>query len=94
MDRLFWCAGEEIILYFEYSFMRLLISYKGINKILRDVQTYSGIVKFVNENFFLKLSKWTITYIDSDGDRIALDSEIDVQNMLSSATKDHLKAVV
>ena len=58
--------------------MRLLLNYKGINKILSKVEKYSDIVQFVNENFFLKMSKWNMYYIDSDGDVISLDSDLDV----------------
>ena len=74
--------------------MRLLINYKGINKILSNVESYASIVKFINENFFLKLSNWSLTYLDSDGDRINLENEYDVQTMLETTSKDHLKAFV
>ena len=74
--------------------MRLLLNYKGINKILPKVENYAGIVQFVHENFFLKMSKWTLSYIDSDGDSISLDSDLDVQTMLETITKDHLKVYI
>ena len=74
--------------------MRLLLNYKGINKILSKVENYAGIVQFVNENFFLKMSKWTLSYIDSDGDSISLDSDLDVQTMLETVNRDHLKVYI
>lgn len=74
--------------------MRLLLNYKGINKIMSKVEDYAGIVQFVHENFFLKMSKWTLAYIDSDGDQIALDSDLDVQTMLDTCTRDHLKVYI
>lgn len=54
--------------------MRILFNYKGINKVMLNVESYNEVVRFVKENFFLKLSKWTLSYIDSDGDQISLDS--------------------
>ncbi len=39
-----------------------------------NAESFDDIVKFVHENFFLKMSKWTMSYIDSDGDSISLDS--------------------
>ena len=51
-------------------------------------------MQFVHENFFLKMSRWGLTYIDSDGDSIALDSDLDVQTMLDTVTKDHLKVYI
>ena len=74
--------------------MRLLLNYKGINKIMNKVENYDAIVQFVHENFFLKMSKWTLTYIDTDGDSIALDSDLDVQTMLETSTRDHLKVYI
>ena len=61
---------------------------------MSKVQNYAGIVQFVHENFFLKMSRWGLTYIDSDGDSIALDSDLDVQTMLDTVTKDHLKVYI
>ena len=40
------------------------------------------------------MSRWGLTYIDSDGDSIALDSDLDVQTMLDTVTKDHLKVYI
>lgn len=41
--------------------MKLMLSYKGINKqMLNDGDSYAEIIKFVHENFFLKMSKWTM----------------------------------
>lgn len=40
------------------------------------------------------MSRWTLSYIDSDGDAIALDSDLDVQTMLETITKDHLKVYI
>lgn len=74
--------------------MRLLLNYKGINKILMKFEHYSDIVQFVNESFFLKMSKWHLVYIDSDGDTISLDSDLDVQTMLETTNKDHLKVYI
>lgn len=74
--------------------MRLLLNYKGINKIMPKVEDYAGIVQFVHENFFLRMSKWTLSYIDSDGDAISLDSDLDVQTMLDTTRKDHLKVYI
>ena len=84
--------GRYLIIIF--TSMRLLINYKGINKILPNVESYASIVKFIHENFFLKFSHWTLTYLDADGDRITLESEYDVQTMLETTSKDHLKAFI
>ena len=74
--------------------MRLLLNYKGINKILTKFEKYADIVQFINESFFLKMSKWYLVYIDSDGDTISLDSDLDVQTMLETTNKDHLKVYI
>lgn len=71
-----------------------MINYKGICKIMRDAQTYEQIIKFIHENFFLKMSKWSMSYIDADGDSIALDSDLDVQTMLETIGTDHLKVYI
>ena len=56
--------------------------------------SYTDITKFILENFFLKMSKWTMYYIDSDGDSISLDSEADVQTMIETSGKNHMKVFV
>ena len=40
------------------------------------------------------MSKWYLVYIDSDGDTISLDSDLDVQTMLETTNKDHLKIYI
>lgn len=40
------------------------------------------------------MSKWSLVYIDSDGDTISLDSDLDVQTMLDTTQKDHLKVYI
>lgn len=74
--------------------MRLLLNYKGINKIMPNVENYAGIVQFIHENFFLKMSNWTLSYFDDDGDSISLDSELDLQTMMDTITKDHIKVYI
>ncbi len=74
--------------------MRLMINYKGISKIMLEVESYDDIVKFVHENFFLKMSKWTMSYIDSDGDPISLDSDLDVKTMLETTDRSHVKVFI
>lgn len=64
--------------------MKLIVNYKGINKTMLNVESYDDIVKFVHENFFLKMSKWSMSYIDSDGDLISLDSDMDVRTMFET----------
>lgn len=61
-----------------------MFNYKGINKVMRDPQNFDEIVKFINENFFLKMSKWNMSYVDADGDSISLDTDLDVQTMLET----------
>jgi hypothetical protein len=68
--------------------MKLMISYKGINKLMLNGTSHDEIVKFVHENFFLKMSKWTMYYIDSDDDAISLDSELDVATMFETVEKE------
>lgn len=58
------------------------------------VEKYSDIVQFVHENFFLKMFKWNLVYIDSDGDTISLDSDLDVQTMINTMEKDHIKVYI
>lgn len=74
--------------------MKFLFSYKGINKVLNDGINYQDIVRFVHENFFLKLSKWTMYYIDSDGDSISLDNDFDVQAMIQNQNAEQVKIYV
>ena len=64
--------------------MKLIVNYKGINKTMLNVESYDDIVKFVHENFFLKMSKWSMSYIDSDGNLISLDSDMDVRTMFET----------
>lgn len=71
-----------------------MFNYKGINKVMRDAETFDEIVKFIHENFFLKMSKWNMSYVDADGDSISLDSDLDVQTMLETIEKDHLKVYI
>lgn len=40
------------------------------------------------------MSKWSMAYIDSDGDLISLDSDLDVQTMLETSTGDHVMAYI
>lgn len=40
------------------------------------------------------MSKWNLVYIDADGDTISLDSDLDIQTMLETATKDHIKVYI
>lgn len=35
-----------------------------------------------------------MSYIDSDGDQISLDSELDYQTMLETSNKDHMKIYI
>lgn len=74
--------------------MRFLFNYKGINKIMLTAESYEDIIKFIKNNFFLKMSKWEMHYIDSDGDQITLDSELDFQTMLETTGKDHIKIYI
>ena len=62
--------------------MKLTLNYKSINKQMLNVETYEDIVRFVHENYFLKMSKWSMSYIDSDGDAISIDSDLDLQTMI------------
>lgn len=71
-----------------------MVNYKGINKQMLDAQTYDDIVKFVHENFFLKMSKWSMSYVDADGDTISLDSEMDVTMMKETSPKDDMKIYI
>ena len=71
-----------------------MISYKGINKLMLNGTSYDEIVKFVHENFFLKMSKWTMYYIDSDGDAISVDSELDIATMFETVEKDQIKLFI
>lgn len=74
--------------------MKIMFNYKGINKVMRDAETFDEIVKFIHENFFLKMSKWSMSYVDADGDSISLDSDLDVQTMLETIEKDQLKVYI
>lgn len=40
------------------------------------------------------MSKWTMSYVDADGDSISLDSDLDVQTMLETIEKDQLKVYI
>lgn len=40
------------------------------------------------------MSKWALHYIDSDGDQISLDSELDFQTMIETVGKDHIKIYI
>lgn len=40
------------------------------------------------------MSKWFMSYTDSDGDEIALDSQQDYEIMRETLTKDHLKIYI
>jgi hypothetical protein len=62
--------------------MKLTLNYKSINKQMLNAETYEDIVRFVHENFFLRMSKWGMTYIDSDGDSISIDSQADFMTMV------------
>ncbi len=64
--------------------MKLLLNYKGVNKILSKFQTYEEIIQFAKANFSL-LSKYpTLSYIDSDGDNISITSQLDVQTLIDT----------
>lgn len=74
--------------------MKLTLNYKGINKQMLNIASYDEIVKFVNERFFLKMSKWNMSYIDADGDAISLDSDLDVSTMMETCGKEEVKIYV
>jgi len=74
--------------------MKLLVNYKGINKIMQNVDSFEDIVKFVKQSFFLKMSKWSLYYIDSEDDEISLDSEVDYNTLIETSEKDYIKIYV
>lgn len=74
--------------------MRLLLNYKGINKFLLHPGSYSDVVKFIEQNFLISQSQWTLHYIDADYDEISLDSQIDFEAMLETVGKNHLKVYI
>ena len=48
----------------------------------------------MKKNFSLQSNYPTLTYIDSDGDNISLTCQLDVQTMLDTSTKEHLKIYI
>jgi hypothetical protein len=62
--------------------MKLIFSYKGITKVMTNVESFPEMEKFVKNNYFLTLSKWSMYYIDSDDDKISLSSEMDLSTLL------------
>ena len=74
--------------------MKLTLNYKSINKQMLNAESYEDIVSFVHENFFLKMSKWSMSYIDSDGDAISIDSDLDLTTMIETSGKDNMKIYI
>ena len=74
--------------------MKLLLNYKGVNKILPKVESYELILSFIQQNFTILPKNFGLFYVDSDGDSICLGSQLDVQTMLETINKDHLKVYI
>ena len=74
--------------------MKITVNYKGINKQMLNAEKYEDIVRFVHQNFFLKMSKWSMSYIDADGDAISIDSDLDLETMIETSGKDNMKIYI
>lgn len=74
--------------------MKITVNYKGINKQMLNAEKYEDIVRFVHQNFFLKMSKWSMSYIDADGDAISIDSDLDLETMIETSGRDNMKIYI
>lgn len=73
--------------------MKIAIKSNSAIKIYNGDINYNNLCKFIKKEFQLSPSKYTLTYVDEDGDQITLASNEDMTSAYELNTDKHLLKV-